>query len=160
MVGYSYAPQQYYYTTPEVQHASTSYISTDYFASTINSHVDVASHNSGIHIASASNYSDSFNYAAYTSENCLQQPMPNNMHNLNFDATSNIQLTYFHTSAAEQVHMPMNNYQGQTNMVSSADLYEISCANDFNIVQQGVSYAYSSAANSQYLTPCQSIANE
>jgi len=52
MAGYSYAPQQYYYTTPEVQHASISYISTDYFASTINFHVDVVSHNSGIHIAS------------------------------------------------------------------------------------------------------------
>ena len=71
MAGYSYVPQQYYYTTPEVQHASTSYISTDYFASTINSHIDVASYNSGIHIASASNYSDSFNYAAYNSENCF-----------------------------------------------------------------------------------------
>ena len=74
--------------------------------------------------------------------------MPNNMHNLNFDATSNIQHTYFHTAAAEQVHMPINNYQGQTNMVSSADLYETSCANDFNTVRQGVSYAYSSVANS------------
>ena len=145
MAGYSYAPQQYYYTTPEVQHASTSYISTD-------SHVDVASHNSGIHIASASNYSDGFNYAAYNSENCLQQPMPNNMHNLNFDATSNIQHTYFHTSAPEQVHMPMNNYQSQTNIVSSANLYETSCANDFNTFQQGVSYAYSSATNLEYLT--------
>src|SRR6185437_4154217 len=30
---------------------------------------------------------------------------PNNMHNLNFDGTGNIQHTYFHTSAAEQVHM-------------------------------------------------------
>ena len=78
--------------------------------------------------------------------------MPNNMHNLNFDATSNIQHTYFHTSAAEQVHRPMNNYQGQTNIVSSTNLYEISCANDFNTVQQGVSYAYSSATNSEYLT--------
>ena len=78
--------------------------------------------------------------------------MPNNMHNLNFDATSNIQHTYFHTSAPEQVHMPMNNYQSQTNIVSSANLYETSCANDFNIVQQGVSYAYSSATNSEYLT--------
>ena len=58
--------------------------------------------------------------------------MPNNMHNLNFDATSNIQHTYFHTSATEQVHRPMNNYQGQTNIVSSANLYETSCANDFN----------------------------
>ena len=83
--------------------------------------------------------------------------MPNNMHNLNFDATSNIQHTYFHTSAAEQVHMPMNNYQGQTNIVSSANLYETSCANNFNTVQQGVSYAYSLAASSQYLIPSQSM---
>ena len=72
--------------------------------------------------------------------------MPNNMHNLNFDATSNIH-TYFHTSAAEQVHMPMNNYQGQTNMVSSANLYETSCANHSNTIQQGVSYAYSLACS-------------
>ena len=72
MAGYSYVPQQYYYTTPEVQHASTSYVSTDYFASTINSHVDVARYNDSVHITSASNYSDGFNYAAYNSENCLQ----------------------------------------------------------------------------------------
>ena len=72
MACYSYAPQQYYYTMPEVQHASTSFVSTDYFGSTINSHVDVASHNNGIHIASASNYSDGFNYATYNSENYLQ----------------------------------------------------------------------------------------
>jgi len=74
------------------------------------------------------------------------------MYNLNFDATSNIQHTYFHTSAAEQIHMPMNNYQGPTNIVSSANLYETSCANDFNTFQQGVSYAYSSATNLEYLT--------
>jgi hypothetical protein len=45
--------------------------------------------------------------------------MSNNMHTLNFDATSNIQ--HFHTSAAKQVHVPMNNYQGQTSMVSLAN---------------------------------------
>jgi hypothetical protein len=156
MAGYSYAPQQYYYTTPEVQHANISYVSNHYFSSTTNFHVDVASHNSGIHIALASNYSDGFNYAVYNSENYMQQPMPNNMHNLNFDATNNIH-TYFHTSAAEQVHMLMNNYQGQTNMVSSANLYETSCANHSNTIQQGVSYAYSSVASSQYLIPSQSM---
>jgi len=50
--------------------------------------------------------------------------MSDNMHTLNFHVTSNIQHTPFHTSVAEQVHMPMNSYQGQTNMVSSASLYE------------------------------------
>ena len=53
--------------------------------------------------------------------------------------------------------MPMNNYQGQTNMVSSANIYETPCANNFNINQQGVSRFYSSAANSQYLPPSQSM---
>ena len=79
--------------------------------------------------------------------------MPNNMHNLNFDATSNIQYTSFHTSEAEQVHMPMNNCQGQTNMVSSANLYGTPCVNNFSNIEQGVSHVYSSATNSQYLTP-------
>ena len=53
--------------------------------------------------------------------------------------------------------MPMNNYQGQTNMVSSANIYETPCANNFNINHQGVSRFYSSAVNSQYLPPSQSM---
>ena len=69
MAGYSYAPQRYYYTTPEVQHTNTSYITNNYCASTTNSHVDVARYNNSVHIASASNYSDDFNYASYNSEN-------------------------------------------------------------------------------------------
>ena len=42
----------------------------------------------------------------------MQRPMSNNMHTLNFHATINIQHIPFHTSAAEQVRMPMSNYQG------------------------------------------------
>ena len=72
MAGYSYSPQQYYYTTPEVQHRNTSHINNNYCASTKNSHVDVARYNNSVHIASASNYSDGFNYATYNSENYLQ----------------------------------------------------------------------------------------
>ena len=55
---------------------------------------------------------------------------------LNFHTTSNIEQTPFHISAAEQVHMPMKNYQGQTNMVSSANIYETPCANNFNTNQK------------------------
>src|SRR6187551_2785355 len=121
MAGYLYAPQQYYYATPEVQHASTSYVSNDYFASTTNSHVDVARYDTSSHIASASNCSDGVSYVNYKPEFYKLEPLPNNMHALNFNATSNIQ-HYPNTSAAEQVHMPMNNYQGQTNM-SWANLY-------------------------------------
>ena len=64
---------------PEVQHANTSYVFNDYFASTTNFHVDVASHNSGIHIASASNYSDGFNYVTYNSKTYMQQSMSDNI---------------------------------------------------------------------------------
>ena len=60
--------------------------------------------------------------------------MSNNMHTLNFHTTSNIQHTPSHTSAAERVHMPMNNYQGQTNVVSSANLYEAPYANNFSTI--------------------------
>ena len=87
----------------------------------------------------------------------MQQPMSNNMHTSIFYATSNIQHTPFHTSTAEQVQMPINNYHGQTNMVSLADLYEAQYANNFSTIQQGVSHIYSSPANSQYLPPSQSM---
>ena len=83
--------------------------------------------------------------------------MSDNMHTLNFHATSNIQHTPFHTSAGEQVHMPMSNYGGQANVVSSANLYDAPYANDYSTIQQGVSYINSSAANSQYLSPSQSM---
>ena len=87
----------------------------------------------------------------------MQQPMSNNMHTSIFYATSNIQHTPFHTSTAEQVQMSINNYHGQTNMVSLADLYEAPYANNFSTIQQGVSHIYSSPANSQYLPPSQSM---
>ena len=87
----------------------------------------------------------------------MQRPMSNNMHTLNFHATSNIQHTTFHTSTAEQVHMPMSNCQGQTNVVSSANLYDAPYANNSSTIQQGVSYINSSAANSQYLTSSRSM---
>ena len=50
----------------------------------------------------------------------------------------------------------MYNYQGQTNM-SSANLYEAPSANNFNTIQQGIPHVFSSATNSQYLTPSQSL---
>jgi len=112
-----------------------------------------------MHIASASHCSDNaFYYAHHNNyENYMQRPMSNNMHTLNFHATSNIQHTPFHTSAGEQVHMPMSNYRGQTNVVSSANLYKAPYANNCSTIQQGVSYINSSVANSQYLTSSRSM---
>ena len=79
IAGHSYFPQQYYYTTPEVQLANTPHVPNNYFACAMTPHVDVASHNSGIHIASASNYSDGFNYVTYNSKTYMQQSMPDNI---------------------------------------------------------------------------------
>ena len=99
MAGYSYAPQRYYYTTPEVQHTETSHVPNNYCASTTNSHVDVARYNNSMHIASASHCSDNAFYYAHH-KNYMQRPMSNNMHTLNFHATSNIQHKLFHSSVA------------------------------------------------------------
>ena len=90
MAGYSYAPQQYYYTTPEVWCTGTSHVPNNYYASTTNSHVDVARYNNSMHIASASHCSDNAFYYAYHNnfENYMQRPMSNNMHALNFHATA------------------------------------------------------------------------
>ena len=78
----------------------------------------------------------------------MQRSMSNNMHTLDLDATFNMQHTFFHTSAVKQVHMSMNNYQGQTIMVSPANLCETPCAKNLNMIQQGVSHIFSPAAQS------------
>src|SRR5690348_5305776 len=100
-------------------------MSSSYFANTMNPHVDVARYDTSRHIASASNYSDGFTYANYNSECYVQMSLSNNMHALNFNSTSNIQHAPInsHASAVQQVQRPMSDYQGQTNMVSSASLY-------------------------------------
>jgi hypothetical protein len=92
-------------------------------------------------------------------ENYMQRPMLNNMHTLNFDTTSNIQHApvYSHTSATEHVHRPMSHYQGQTNMVSSANSYGTSHTTGPNNVQQGVPSFYSSTTNSHYVVPPQDM---
>ena len=108
MAGYSYFPFQYYYTTPEVQLENTTHVTNNYFASALTPHFDVASYNSGIHVALASNFSDGFSYTSYNSENYMQQPMSDNMYTLSFHATSNIQQTPIYTSTTEKIHVPMN----------------------------------------------------
>jgi hypothetical protein len=91
------------------------------FASTINPYFDVARFDNSRHIASAST-SDGVNYATYNSEFYIQKPLSNNMHALSFNDTSNIQ-HYTHTPTVQQVQKSVNMYQGQTNMVSSANSY-------------------------------------
>jgi hypothetical protein len=93
----------------------------NYFASTMNPYVDVATFDTSRHIASANTCSDGFIYANYNSEFNMRRSL-SNMHDLNFNDTSNIQ-NYTHTPAVQQVQKSVNMYQGQTNMVSLANSY-------------------------------------
>jgi hypothetical protein len=117
-----------------------------YFASTMNPYVDVARFDTNRHIASASNYSDGVKYADYDSEFNMQKPLLNNMHALKFNDTSNIQ-HYSHTPTVQQVQMSVNMYQGQTNIVSSANYYGTPHTSNCTNIQQGVSSMHSSAGN-------------
>jgi hypothetical protein len=126
-----------------------------YFASTINPHVDVARFDNSRHIASAST-SDGVNYATCNSEFYIQKPLSNNMHALSFNDTSNIQ-HYTHTPIVQQVQKSVNMYQGQTNMVSSANYYRTPHTSNFTNIQQGVSSIHSSAGNSMYMIMPQNL---
>jgi hypothetical protein len=85
----------------------------DYFASTINSHIDVATYSDSIIVASASNYSDVLVHTCHNSE-YVQKSM-STMHN----GISNIQYApaYSYLSAIEQIHMLMTSYHDQTNII-------------------------------------------
>jgi hypothetical protein len=126
-----------------------------YFASTVNHYVDVARFDTSRHIASASACSDGFDYANYNSEFNMQKPLSNNMHALNFN-TSIIQ-HYTHTPAVQHVQKSVNMYQGQTNMVSSANYYGTPHSSNFTNIQQDVSSIYSSAVNSQCVITSQNL---
>ena len=100
----------------------------------MNSRVDIASRDSRHIIASASHYSNNAShYAHYNSENYMQKIMLHDMPALRINSTSNIQHVNLYTSV-QQGQIPMYNYQGQTNMVSSAVQYETSHAgNSYNV---------------------------
>jgi hypothetical protein len=138
MAGYPYTSHQFNYNEPKVQFANTLPMSNvnSYFASTMNHYVDVARFDTSRHIASASNYSNGVNYANYDSEFNMRKPV-SNMHALNFNDTSNIQ-HYTHTPAVQHVQKSVNMYQGQTNMVSSANYYGTQHNSNFTNIQQGV----------------------
>jgi hypothetical protein len=127
-----------------------------YFASTINPYVDVARFDTSRHITSASNCSDDFNYANYNSEFNMKKPLLENMHTLSFNVTSNIEY-YTHTPTVQQVQKSVDMYQGQTNMVSSANYYGTPHTSNFTNIQQGASSIYSSAVNSQYVITSQNL---
>jgi hypothetical protein len=105
-----------------VQHISIILTLNDYFAGTINSCVDVATYSDSVLAASASNYSDVLVHACHNSE--YAQKSMSTMHS----GISNIQHApaYSHSSAIEQIHMPMNNYHDQTSIIYPESFHEAS----------------------------------
>jgi hypothetical protein len=134
MAGYPYTSYQFIYNDPKVQFANTLPMSNinSYFASTISPYVDVARFDTSRHITLASTSSDGFNYANYNSEFNMQKSLLENMHALSFNDTSNIQ-HYTHTLTVQQIQKSVNMYQGQTNMVSSANYYGTPHTSNFTI---------------------------
>jgi hypothetical protein len=110
------------FSLPMVQQTSMISMPNDYFVSTVNSHVDVATYSDSVLVASASNYSDILVHACHNSE-YVQKSM-SSMHS----SISNIQhaLAYSHSSAIEQIHMSMNNYHDQTNIIYPESFHETS----------------------------------
>ena len=66
---------QNYYNHLEVQLANASYDPTGYFASHINSHVDVASHNDTRYVTSANNFVNTPHHTHHNYEYYGQEPM-------------------------------------------------------------------------------------
>jgi hypothetical protein len=119
-----------FFSLPLLQHASMLSMPNDCFANTINSHVDVAMYSDSVLVGSSSNYLDVLVHACHNSE-YVQMSM-STMHN----GISNIlhSPTYYHSSVIEQIHMPMNNYHDQTNIIyleSSHEESYVSGPNNF-----------------------------
>jgi hypothetical protein len=110
----------------------------------VNSHVDVATYSDSVLVASASNYSDVLVHACQNSE--YVQKLMSTMHN----GISNIQHApaYSHSTAIEQIHMLMNNYHDQTNIIYPESFHETSYISGPNNFQHGVSSFYSLVENS------------
>jgi hypothetical protein len=87
---YQGVTSQNYYNHPKVQLANAFYGSNNYFASSINSHVDVASHNHIRYVASANTYNNVPHHTHHNYGYYGQEPM-STVDSLNFDTTSNIQ---------------------------------------------------------------------
>jgi hypothetical protein len=127
-----------------VQHTSMILMPNDYFVSTVNSGVDVATYSDSVLVASVSNYLDALVHACHNSK-YVQKSM-STIHN----GISNIQHAhaYSNSSAIEKIHMPMNNYYDQTNIIYLESFHEASYVSGPNNFQHSVSSFYSLVENS------------
>ena len=111
---------QFYYNYPEVQFANTSYILNNYFASSMSSHVDVASCNDTRYVTSASTFVNAPHNTHHDYEYCGQELM-SIVNSSSFDAISNIQYVNAYLSAISSQYvvsphdMPMNERIGFDN---------------------------------------------
>jgi hypothetical protein len=110
------------FSLPMVQHTGMILTPNDYFVSTVNSRVDVATNSDSVLVASASNYSDILVHACHNSQYVQKSMLI--MHS----DISNIQHApaYSHSSTIEQIHMPINNYHDQTNIIHPESFHETS----------------------------------
>jgi len=81
---------QYYCNYPKVQLANTSYDSSGYFVSSMNSHVDVASHNNTKYVASTATF-DNAPHNTHHNYGCYGQEPMSIVNSSDFGTTSNIQ---------------------------------------------------------------------
>ena len=89
---------QSYYNYPEVQRANASYGSNNYFVSSMNSHVGVASYNDTRYVTSANTFDNAPHYTHHNYKYYGQEPM-STVNSLSFNATSNIQHVNLYLSA-------------------------------------------------------------
>jgi hypothetical protein len=117
---YQGVASQNYYNYPEVQLANALYDSNNYFASSINSHVDVTSHNDTRYVASANTFDNAPHHMHHNHGYYGQEPM-STLNSLSFNATSNIQYVNHYSSAISSQYvvppqdMPMNERIGYDN---------------------------------------------
>jgi hypothetical protein len=116
------------FSLPMVQQTSMILMPNDYFASTVKSHVDVVTYSDSVLVASASNYSDVLVHTCHNFE-YVQKSMSTML-----GGFSSIQHApaYSHSSAIEQIHMTMNNYHDQTNIIYPESFYEASYVSGTN----------------------------
>ena len=86
---YQGGSSQNYYNYPEVQLAHAFYGYKNYFASNMNSHVGVASHNDTRYVALANTFVNTPHHTHHNYEYYGQKPM-SIVNSSSFDATSNI----------------------------------------------------------------------
>lgn len=82
---------QIHHVTPEVQLVNTPCDYNSYFASSMNSHIGVVSHNDGRYTASANTYVAHVHHHTYHNSRYHAEKPRSIMNSLNFNAASNIQ---------------------------------------------------------------------